>query len=685
MTMGMFLLVSYFMFFCSVSASDGPISWNWEIGEGVAWKEELPCSGWASPAVKDGKVYVVAGSSILCLKAADGSLDWSLETGEPNSSVAGTPGISSDRIVTLCGQTVFAVSPAGKELWRHKLPIQQNDPKLACLKPIVTENSVILVVAASEKRTESGMSYTVTANLIALNLANGHLMWTVPVDPSGLDHGVAKDSYAFGQPALAMVGSKHFVITSGGQVVSAVDGKVVFNGLGVSGSGGGVLAIENKVFLTGGASLKSNRPPYPTCLVSIGEDGQSTKVWGAKADSIPLRSIGWTQPIVVGDRILYAAGKSSCSAWLLDITTGQLVQRFTAMIPPLTIGMRCSATPTVAGRLVYLSFPHTDGETIRPYYRNETEWKNELPYLKPNTEVWTYAYEDGTLGLMSRNRIGATCRSNLVADQGHLYLAARGVVACITGSTARPSRQAPVGVVAALPRPKPPTGTKVRVYWLGNSLTYFSSVPHQFELLCQADGIECQTLVRAGSCATFGGYLNAKAEVEKTIVDGKLDYVVLQPYTRDPEPGLKELGAMIARGGAKGVIYHEAMNELEDWSRRGGDHNNRADKNIRMYSKLPSQHDMLLMPAALAARFAKQLRPGLAIRNPERGYGNVHQGSLGSYLFACCLFATVFDKSPENIPSYVIEDPSRKGVETTYLDPELAHFLQATAWRAHRK
>ncbi len=52
-------------------------------------------------------------------------------------------------------------------------------------------------------------------------------------------------------------------------------------------------------------------------------------------------------------------------------------------------------------------------------------------------------------------------------------------------------------------------------------------------------------------------------------------------------------------------------------------------------------------------------------------YGDVHVSLLGSYFTACVIFATIYDKSPEGLPSVFQEYK---------IDKETARILQVTAW-----
>ena len=55
----------------------------------------------------------------------------------------------------------------------------------------------------------------------------------------------------------------------------------------------------------------------------------------------------------------------------------------------------------------------------------------------------------------------------------------------------------------------------------------------------------------------------------------------------------------------------------------------------------------------------------------EFHYGDVHVSLLGSYFTACVLFAAIYDKSPEGLPSVFQEYK---------IDKEQPRILQVTAW-----
>ena len=57
-------------------------------------------------------------------------------------------------------------------------------------------------------------------------------------------------------------------------------------------------------------------------------------------------------------------------------------------------------------------------------------------------------------------------------------------------------------------------------------------------------------------------------------------------------------------------------------------------------------------------------------------YGEVHVSLLGSYFTACVIFAEIYNKSPEGLPSVFNEYK---------VDTDTARLLQVTAWETVRE
>jgi outer membrane protein assembly factor BamB len=121
------------------AARDLPVEWN--ATTNVAWKVEVPGTGWSSPVLAKGRIYLTAAvpdaasSEIvlraLCLDAANGSVIWDTEVFRPdpgsvsamhrkNSLASPTPIVTADRLYVHFGHMgTAALDLAGKVVWRQ--------------------------------------------------------------------------------------------------------------------------------------------------------------------------------------------------------------------------------------------------------------------------------------------------------------------------------------------------------------------------------------------------------------------------------------------------------------------------------------------------------------------------------------------------------------------------------------
>jgi outer membrane protein assembly factor BamB len=121
-----------------ISASTNvPIEWS--ATENVVWKQPIPGSGWSSPVLVDGKLYLTTATGtaeagdvslrVLAVDAQDGRILWDIEAIRPdveaakimhekNSLASATPIVEGDRIYVHFGHMgTAALDLAGKVLW----------------------------------------------------------------------------------------------------------------------------------------------------------------------------------------------------------------------------------------------------------------------------------------------------------------------------------------------------------------------------------------------------------------------------------------------------------------------------------------------------------------------------------------------------------------------------------------
>lgn len=201
---------------------------QWSQTSNVVWKAAIPGRGWSSPAVRDGRIFLTAavpseqggGQSLrtLCLRAADGSLEWDVEifrqgSGAPgihakNSHASPTPIAEAGRVHVHFGHHGSAcLDWKGGVLWRSQRlayePVHGNGGS-----PILTGDALIFSC--------DGASDPFVA---ALNKSDGSVLWKTPRSVP------AQKNFSFSTPLLISVRGKPQVISPGSNAVYAYDPK----------------------------------------------------------------------------------------------------------------------------------------------------------------------------------------------------------------------------------------------------------------------------------------------------------------------------------------------------------------------------------------------------------------------------------------------------------------------------
>src|SRR5262245_61245333 len=121
--------------------ADEKLVTQWSDTKNVLWKVDVAGSGWSSPVVVGGKVYLTAAVPVkgsknqslraLCLGAKDGKVVWDVEVFEQdarespaihskNSHASPTPIVEGERLYVHFGhQGTACLDLSGKVLWRN--------------------------------------------------------------------------------------------------------------------------------------------------------------------------------------------------------------------------------------------------------------------------------------------------------------------------------------------------------------------------------------------------------------------------------------------------------------------------------------------------------------------------------------------------------------------------------------
>ena len=194
----------------------------------------------------------------------------------------------------------------------------------------------------------------------------------------------------------------------------------------------------------------------------------------------------------------------------------------------------------------------------------------------------------------------------------------------------------------------------IRVLFIGNSYTFFNNLPDLLEDLSKgSEGTRpVETEISARGGATLQWHYVAGKAVEK-IREGKWDYVVLQeqsllgakllngkPDINDPmffQQYVRAFSAEIEKAGATTML-------MLTWARK-----QTPEKQARLnasYFSIAQEVGAVVAPVGIAWNEAHQGKADLDLYTADGS----HPAPAGSYLAACVLYATLFDRSPEDLP-----------------------------------
>ncbi len=207
------------------TATNVPVEWS--ESEHVAWKQEIPGSGWSSPVLVDGKLYLTTATGTaeagdlslraICVDAKDGRILWDVEAIHPdveaakimhpkNSPASATPIVEGDRIYVHFGHMgTAALDLSGKVLWTqtsiHYLPQHGNGGS-----PVLVDGLVVFSCDGDEE-----------PFIVALDQQTGAERWRVARDTE------ADRTFSFCTPLVIEVDGAKQIISPGSGMAGAYD------------------------------------------------------------------------------------------------------------------------------------------------------------------------------------------------------------------------------------------------------------------------------------------------------------------------------------------------------------------------------------------------------------------------------------------------------------------------------
>jgi hypothetical protein len=218
--------------------------------------------------------------------------------------------------------------------------------------------------------------------------------------------------------------------------------------------------------------------------------------------------------------------------------------------------------------------------------------------------------------------------------------------------------------------------TRLRVYFVGNSLTFYNNMPAMVQALAREAG-ETKQLdwqMFASSSFTLQNHWNNGAPLQG-IRTGNYDYVILQEQSTGPLDDnadfviyATKFDVEIKATGAKTILY-------ETWALKSAPLQDTQNQLNRAYTTLGSQLGAKVSPVGQAWRLARMRVPQIVIFNSD----GKHPTPAGSYLIACVHYCVLYGSSPIGLPSKLVDVD---GTVLVDLPADQARALQRVAYDA---
>lgn len=230
--------------------------------------------------------------------------------------------------------------------------------------------------------------------------------------------------------------------------------------------------------------------------------------------------------------------------------------------------------------------------------------------------------------------------------------------------------------------------SKIRILFVGNSLTYVNDLPNIIAQLAKSRGFSIEYDSYAPGGYRLSQHASDPALMEK-INQGKWDFVVLQEQSqmpalsqeqveRDVYPYAQRLSQMIRQANPKThVVFYMTMAQ-KDGDRQNmkiipevGTYEGMQDRINFSYTRMAQQNRGLLVPVGLVWKNVRQGKTALELYSDDR-----HPNITGSYLAACVFFTALFKENPIGLP----HPQGIDNATAAYLQEMTEGVIQSQSW-----
>ena len=190
-------------------------------------------------------------------------------------------------------------------------------------------------------------------------------------------------------------------------------------------------------------------------------------------------------------------------------------------------------------------------------------------------------------------------------------------------------------------------GQDSEVLFIGNSYTYFWNLPQVVSALAESQSIDIWTEQSTIGGADLGQHWHSQRDLKSRdlIKERDWDYVVLQDHSlrsiNKPDSlnhymdyWIKEIKST----GAKPLLYMT-------WSRFFDP--TMISTIAPTFESIAADHDVPIVPVGRIWAEAKQMRPDIALYDPDGS----HPSPLGTYLTACAFYSVLTGNSAKGLPN----------------------------------
>ncbi len=184
-----------------------------------------------------------------------------------------------------------------------------------------------------------------------------------------------------------------------------------------------------------------------------------------------------------------------------------------------------------------------------------------------------------------------------------------------------------------------PASEQINILFVGNSRTYVHNIPAKFKALAESLGKNVSVRAITYPNATLVWH---SAHRNRQILSGHYDYVIIQEVSEQC------INYPVFYRGARAVSYLARQNNpevtvlLRKMWKRASDDDVLRDLAYANTEKIAPKIGAILSYDGQAFERCIELYPDL---DPMQD--NSHQSTVGAYLASCCIYAAIFDESPQ--------------------------------------